>query len=152
MKCLMVDPTKNLVKQKTKQDVHGHWRSAWHLQLVWHKCQFSADLFHSNIWPSSFTRYKASKSDLEFDLSMSLKVICDNVIGLAIYAFLSMFNSNLWPNSASSQNIRPQNLSDLEFDFSMFSMFSTFKCDVIGLVIHGFLLIYTVIICLTLTV
>ncbi len=27
------------------------------------KWQFSADLFHSNIWPTSFTRYKASKSD-----------------------------------------------------------------------------------------
>ncbi len=36
------------------------------------KWQFSADLFHSNIWPSSFTRYKASNlSDLEFDLLRS---------------------------------------------------------------------------------
>ncbi len=28
------------------------------------KWQFSADLFH-NIWPSSFTRYKASKSEFK---------------------------------------------------------------------------------------
>ncbi len=38
-------------------------------------------------------------SDLEFDLSRSLKVICDHVIGLSIYAFLLMFNSNLWSKS-----------------------------------------------------
>ncbi len=56
-------------------------------------------------------------TDLEFDLSRLLKVICDDVIELSIYAFLIMFNtSNLWPNSAPSQTIRPRNLSDLEFD------------------------------------
>ncbi len=55
-------------------------------------------------------------SDLEFDLSRSLKVICDDVIGLPIYDFLLMFNSNLWPKSAASQDIRLRNLSDLEFD------------------------------------
>ena len=57
-------------------------------------------------------------SDLEFDLSRSLKVICDDVIGLLIYAFLLMFNSNLWPNSSPSQDIRLRNLSELEFDLS----------------------------------
>ncbi len=31
-------------------------------------------------------------NDLEFDLSRSLKVICDDVIGLSIYAFLLMLN------------------------------------------------------------
>ena len=34
-------------------------------------------------------------SDIDFDLSMSLKVICDSVIGLPIYAFL-LFNSDIW--------------------------------------------------------
>ncbi len=58
-------------------------------------------------------------SDLEFDLSRSLKVKCDSVIGLPIYAFLLMFNSNIWPNSAPLQDIKLQNLSDLEFDLSM---------------------------------
>ena len=29
-----------------------------------------------------------------------------------------MFNSNIWPNSATLRDIRPQNLSDLDFDFS----------------------------------
>ncbi len=56
-------------------------------------------------------------SDLEFDLSRSLKVICD-VIGLPIYAFLLTFNSNIWPNSAPLQDIRLRNLRDLEFDLS----------------------------------
>ncbi len=61
-----------------------------------------------------------------------------------------MFNSNIWPNSAPLQDIRLQNLSDLEFDLSR--SFKVECDDVIGLVIHGFLLICTVITCLTLTV
>ncbi len=55
-------------------------------------------------------------SGLEFDLTRSLKVKCDYVIGLSLYAFLLMFNSNIWPNSALLQDIRLRNLSDLEFD------------------------------------
>ncbi len=88
-------------------------------------------------------------SDLEFDLSRSLKVICDDVIGLPTYAFLLMFNCNLWPNSAPSQDIRLRNLSDLEFDVLRSN--SNDCADVIGLVVHGFLLICTIITCLTLT-
>ena len=57
-------------------------------------------------------------SDLEFDLSRSLKVKYDDVIGLSLYAFLLMFNSNMWPNSAPLQDMRLRNLSDLEFDLS----------------------------------
>ena len=34
-------------------------------------------------------------SDLDFDLSMSLKVKYDSVIGLPIYGFLLVFNSNI---------------------------------------------------------
>ncbi len=65
------------------------------------------------------------------------------------YMLSLMFNSNIWPNSAPLQDIRLQNLSDLEFDLSRSLKV---KCDdVIGLVIHGFLLICTVITCLTLT-
>ncbi len=89
-------------------------------------------------------------SDLEFDLLRSLKVKCDSVIELPIYAFLLMFNSNIWPNYAPLQDIRLQNLSDLVFDL-LKSL--KVKCDdVIGLVIHSFLLICTVITCLTLTI
>ncbi len=44
-------------------------------------------------------------SDLTIDLSRSFKVICDSVIELPIYAFLLMFNSNIWPNSAPLQDI-----------------------------------------------
>ncbi len=63
-----------------------------------------------------------------------------------------MFNCNIWPNPAPLQGIKLQNVSDLEFDISRSLKV---KCDdVIGLVIHGFLLTYTVIMvitCLTLT-
>ena len=61
-----------------------------------------------------------------------------------------MLNSTIWPNSAPLQDIRLRNLSDIEFDLSRSLKV---KCDdVIQLVIHGFLLIYTVITCLTLTI
>ena len=76
----------------------------------------------------------------------------DNVIGLPIYAVLSMFNSycSIWPNSVPLQVLRLRNLSDLEFDLSRSLKV---KCDdVIGLVMHGFPLIYTEITCLVLTV
>ncbi len=56
-------------------------------------------------------------SDLEIDLSRSLKVKCESVIGLPIYAFLLMFNSNIWPNSAPLQDTRLRNLSDLDLTF-----------------------------------
>ncbi len=37
-------------------------------------------------------------SDIEFDLSRSLKVKSDGTVGLPIYGFLLMFNSNIGPN------------------------------------------------------
>ncbi len=46
-------------------------------------------------------RYKASNlSDLDIDLSKSLKVKCEDATRLPIYAFLLMFISNIWPNKA----------------------------------------------------
>ncbi len=47
-------------------------------------------------------------SDFKFDLLRSLKVKCDSVIELPMYAFLLLFNSHIWPNSAPSQDIRLQ--------------------------------------------
>ncbi len=109
-------------------------------------------MFNSNIWPNSAPLQDIrlqNLSNLAFDLSRSLKVKCDSVIELPIYAFLLMFNSNTWSNSAPLQDIRLRNLSDLEFDLSRSLKV---KCDdVIGLTIHGFLLTYTAITCLTLT-
>ncbi len=70
------------------------------------------------------------------------KVKCNHTNGLRIYAFLSMFYGNIWPNSAPLQDTKLLNLSDLDFDLSR-SL--EVKCDgVIGLLIHvyGFLLIY----------
>ncbi len=46
-------------------------------------------------------------NDLNFDLSRSLKVKYDGGIGLVMYGFLLMFNSNLWPNLAPLRDIRP---------------------------------------------
>ncbi len=57
-------------------------------------------------------------SYLDFNLSRSLRVKCDSAIGLPIYTFLLMSNSNIWPNSAPLQDLRLRNLSDLEFDLS----------------------------------
>ncbi len=60
-------------------------------------------MFNSNIWPNSVDLRDISLrnlSDLNIDLSRSLKVKRDGVIGLSIYVFLLMFNSNIWPNSA----------------------------------------------------
>ena len=58
------------------------------------KWQFSAALFNSNILPNSAPlgdiRLR-NLNDLEFNLSRSLKVICDDVIGLYIYAFLLIY-------------------------------------------------------------
>ncbi len=60
---------------------------------------------NSNIWPNSALLRGIrlqNLSDLElFDLSRSLKVKCDSVIGLPIHAFLLMY---LWPNSALLQD------------------------------------------------
>ncbi len=77
-------------------------------------------------------------SDFEFDLLRSLKVKCDTVIELPMYAFLLMFNSNKWPNSAPLQDIRLRNQSDFDLSMSL-----SVKCDgVIGLSIYGFIFIY----------
>ena len=56
--------------------------------------------------------------DHEFDLLRSLKVKCHGVMGLPIYGFLLMFNSNIGPNKAPLRDISLQNLGDLEFDLS----------------------------------
>ncbi len=53
-------------------------------------------------------------SDLDFDLSMSLKVNCDGVIGLPIYGFLLRFNCNIGLYYAHLRDKRLQNLSDLD--------------------------------------
>ncbi len=55
---------------------------------------------NGNIWPSSTPLRYINLSDLDFGLSMSLKVKCDGAVGLPIYSFLSMFHINIWSNSA----------------------------------------------------
>ncbi len=61
-----------------------------------------------------------SLSDLDFDLTRSLKVKWDGAVGLPICAyFLLVFNSTTWPNSAPLRDIRLQKLRDLDlFDIS----------------------------------
>ncbi len=73
-------------------------------------------------------------------MTLNFNVICDDVIGLSIHAFLLMFNSNLWPNSAPLQDNGLQNQSDLEFGLSRSLKV---KCDsAIGLPIYAFLLMF----------
>ncbi len=55
-------------------------------------------------------------SDLDFETSMSLKVKCESVFGLPIYAFLLMFINNIWPNSATLWDKGFQNLSGLDIN------------------------------------
>ncbi len=47
----------------------------------------------------------------DFDLSMSLKVKCDSVIGLPMCGFLIVSNSNTWSNSAPLREML-QNLNN----------------------------------------
>ncbi len=72
-------------------------------------------MFKSNIVPN-FTRYKASKS--EWPWLEPFKVKYDSAIELPIYGFLLLFYRNVWPNSATLQDIRLWNVRDLEFDLS----------------------------------
>ena len=71
---------------------------------------------------------------------MSLKVKYNGAIGLPIYGFLLMFNTNIGANYAPFWDRRLQSVSDLDFDLSRSLKF---KCDsAIGLPIYGFLLIF----------
>ncbi len=56
--------------------------------------------------------------DLDFDLSRSLKMKSDYVIGLPMCAFLLMANSNIGFNLAPLRDMTLWNLSDLDFDLS----------------------------------
>ncbi len=60
-------------------------------------------MFNSNIGPKQAPLRDIrlrNPSDLDFDLSRSLKVKCDSAIGIPMYDLLLMFNSNIGPNSA----------------------------------------------------
>ncbi len=95
----------------------------------------------SNIGPNSAPLRDISycnPSDLDFDLSGSLKGKSDDVIELARYGFPLMINSKIGPNSAPLRDIRHWNLSDLDFDLSRSLKIKT--DSVIGLIIYGFLL------------
>ncbi len=76
-----------------------------------------------------------NRSDVDFDLSRSLKLKCDNIIQILICGFLLLHNSNIWPNQAPLPD-----LTDLDFDLSSSLKF---KCNgAIGLLICGFLLMF----------
>ena len=66
-------------------------------------------MFSSNISPNSapFPDIMLRKlSDLDFDVSRSLNVRCNSVIGLPIYGFLVASSSKIWPNSTPLRDIR----------------------------------------------
>ncbi len=56
----------------------------------------------SEIWPN-LAHLRGIRlqnlSDLDFSLSRPLEVKCDGAIGLPIYGFLLVCNSDIWPNS-----------------------------------------------------
>ncbi len=58
-------------------------------------------------------------TDLDLGRSMITKVKSDAAIGLPIYGFLLMFNSNLWPNTVPLRDIRHRNRSDLNWTFQV---------------------------------
>ena len=55
-------------------------------------------LLLANIWMPYRSPITQTLSDLGFHLSRSLKVKCNTAIGLPIYGFLLMFNSDIGPN------------------------------------------------------
>ena len=67
-------------------------------------------------------------SDLDFDLSISLKVKCDWVTGLPI-DFLVVSIGNIWPNSALLPDISFQ----IQSDFEEIDLSRSLKSDVIAL-------------------
>ena len=78
-------------------------------------------MVNNNIWLNSAPLRDISfqhLSDLDIDLSRSLgsNVITPMDYPYIVYAFLLMFNGNIWPNSAPLQDTKFQNLSDLDFD------------------------------------
>ncbi len=79
-----------------------------------------------------------NQSDLDFDLSRWVKVKTD-VIGVAIYGFLLMVNSNIEPNSATLRDIILWNPSDLDLTFPGHSRSK--RHGVLGLAIYAFQLI-----------
>ena len=86
-------------------------------------------------------------SDLDIDLLRSLR---SNVTGAIDSPYMLSCNSNIWSNSAPLQDIRFRNMIDLDFDLSRSLKV---KCDgVIGPYIYGFLLMYIVTTCLSLSV
>ena len=122
-------------RKKKKKEVHGPWRSAWQLQLVWQMAIFCrlvskthcCRLKQFKSWVNSYTEYLTMHvsildhfQQLNLAFQRSLKVKCDGGTGLPIgvYDFLLVFNSNIRPNSAPLRYISFQNLSDLDFDFS----------------------------------
>ncbi len=59
---------------------------------------FNTNIGHSYA-PLRDTRLQ-NLGDLDFNLSRPLEVKCEGAIGLPIYGFLLIFNSNIGPNSS----------------------------------------------------
>ncbi len=77
--------------------------------------------------------------DLDFDLWRSLKVKSDGAIGLPLYGFLLVFNSNIWPSLVCLQDLTTLKFRVLEFDLSM--SLTVKSNGSVGLHIYGFLLV-----------
>ena len=124
------------------------------------KCDSSIRLPMTSCWYlkvryglSSFKRYKPPQSEWPWHWPFKVTEIkCKRTNGLPLYAFLLMFNGNIWPNSGPLQDIRLRNLSDPDFDLSRSLKVNCY--GVVWLSIYCFLLIYMYIVttCLSLDV
>ncbi len=65
--------------------------------LLWH-LDYNANKLLANICLPHRSPTTQNQSDLDFDLLRSRRVKCAGVIGLLIYGFLLMFDSNIGPN------------------------------------------------------
>ncbi len=76
-----------------------------HKPFLWH-IDYRGNKILANICITYMSPTTQNLSEVDFDLSRSLKVKCHGVIGLAIYGFLWMANGNIGPNLAPLRDIR----------------------------------------------
>ncbi len=79
-------------------------------------------------------------SDLDFELSKSLKVKSDGVIALAVHGFLLMANSNIRANSVPLRDIKALKSQWPWLDLDLSRSLKIKRDGVIGLIIYGSLL------------
>ncbi len=101
----LIKPNRIIITRKTAGTAENpaHQQTPFHL---FYDIQMVVTLLLANIYIPYGYPTTENLSDLDFDLSRSVNVKFDNAIGLAIYGFLLIVNSNIGPNSAPLRDIR----------------------------------------------